>query len=311
MKESLQFQIEPETAGQRLDEFLAARLGWLSRLRIARLLEEGACSVNSVSGRAGQQTRIGDTVEITLDESAPGAMTPEALPLAIVYEDESLLVLVKPAGMLVHPTRGVKSGTLANALAYYLNRESTEAHLNGELTEAAAVVRPGLVHRLDRATSGLMVIAKQQRALSILSRHFHERLVEKRYLALVEGSVAEDECVVNVPIGRGSERQPHWIAMEGGRHAETRLRALERRNRMTLVELEPVTGRTNQLRIHCAHLGHPIVGDEWYGSAPSTGRLCLHAARLAFHHPLGGKWLEFNSPLPEEVAARFNVEPQP
>ncbi|HEY0407460.1 MAG TPA: RluA family pseudouridine synthase [Pyrinomonadaceae bacterium] len=299
MKESLRFQIEQETAGRRLDEFLATRLGWLSRLRIAHLLAEGACSVNSMAARAGQAVRAGDIVEIRLEESAPGAMTPEALPLEIVYEDESLLVLVKTAGMLVHPTRGVKSGTLANALAYHLNREAT--------TE---IVRPGIVHRLDRATSGLMVIAKHQRALSILSRHFHQRLVEKRYLALVEGSINEDECV-KAPIGRGSERQPHWIVLESGRPAETRLRALERRNGMTLVELEPVTGRTNQLRIHCAHLGHPIVGDEWYGSKRAANRLCLHAAHLAFHHPSGGKWLEFNSPLPDEVAALFGVEPQP
>ncbi|MDX6693081.1 MAG: rRNA synthase [Blastocatellia bacterium] len=299
MKESLQFQIEPETAGQRLDEFLAARLGWLSRLRIAHLLDEGACFVNRMEARAGQQVRVGDRVEISLDESAPGAMTPEQLPLEIIYEDEDLLVLVKPAGMLTHPTRGVKSGTLANALAYHLNREATEE-----------VVRPGIVHRLDRATSGLMVIAKNQRALSILSRHFHQRLVEKRYLALVEGIINADECDIEAPIGRGSERQPHWIVMADGKPALTRLRVLERRSGRTQVELEPVTGRTNQLRIHCAHLGHPIVGDEWYGSAQTAGRLCLHAARLSFHHPSGGKWLEFNSPLPAEVAALFKSEPQ-
>ncbi|MGB8508965.1 MAG: RluA family pseudouridine synthase, partial [Pyrinomonadaceae bacterium] len=190
------------------------------------------------------------------------------------------------------------------------------------------VVRPGLVHRLDRATSGLMVVAKHQRALSILSRHFHARLVEKRYLALVRGSPAEDFCEISAPIGRDAEAHPKWRVMEDGKHAETRLRVLERRRDVTLVELEPVTGRTNQLRIHCAHAGHPIVGDEWYddggdgssvgdecggaaeeesGDAPTASkRLCLHAARLAFHHPSGGDWMTFISPLPDEMSALLN-----
>lgn len=296
MKETLQFRVEA-AAGQRLDEFLWARLGQLSRLRIAHLLAQGACSVNDEAGRAGQKTKAGDIVEFTLDEVSPSAMTPEPLPLHIVYEDDDLLVLVKPAGMLVHPTRGVKSGTLLNALAYHLNRDAPEE-----------VVRPGLVHRLDRATSGLMVIARHQRALSILSRHFHERLVEKRYLALVEGSIAPDECVINAPIGRDAERRPQWGVMLEGRHAETRLRVLERREQLTLVELEPVTGRTNQLRIHCAHAGHPIVGDDWYGTAQSKERLCLHAAHLAFHHPVGGRWMEFDSPLPEEIMAALDAK---
>lgn len=326
MKESLQFQIDNETAGWRLDEFLAARLGQLSRLRIAGLLAQGACTVNQAAARAGQQVKPGDVVELMLDEGGPNAMTPERLPLEIVYEDERLLVVVKPAGMLVHPTRGVKSGTLANALAYHLNRELIEARgLSFTETEnpeaessnsqsqhetSQAVVRPGIVHRLDRATSGLMVIAKDQRALSILSRHFHHRQVEKRYLALLQGRVVEDECVINAPIGRDADEQPHWRVMTGGRHAETRLRVIERRENLTLVELEPVTGRTNQLRIHCAHLGHAIIGDEWYGIGNAGGRLCLHAARLAFHHPSGGRWMEFTSPLPDEIRAAFDAELQ-
>lgn len=296
MKETVQFQIEMTAARQRLDEFLWARLGQLSRLRIARLLAEGACSVNDEAGRAGQQVKSGDIVEVMLDEFSPSAMTPEELPLEISYEDDDLLVLVKPAGMLVHPTRNVKSGTLANALAYHLNKEST-----------AEVVRPGIVHRLDRATSGLMAIAKHQRALSILSRHFHERRVEKRYLALVEGSIAVDECAIDAPIGRDAERRPQWGVMAEGKPAETRLRVLERRDGATLVALEPITGRTNQLRIHCAHVGHPVIGDEWYGSGRALARLCLHAAHLAFHHPAGGRWMEFDSTLP----ADFEVDYKP
>lgn len=315
MKQSLRFQVATEARNQRLDAFLAARVGWLSRMRISTLLAQCACAVNNNPARAGQHLEVGDMVEMQLDEEAPTAMTPEPLPLEIIYEDADLLVVVKPSGMLVHPTRNVKSGTLVNALAYHLNQSRIEAATveafsdeDNSLsqtfafaaTNAMLTVRPGLVHRLDRATSGLMLIAKNQRALSLLSRHFHRRLVEKRYLALVHGIVDEDESVIDAPIGRDAEGQPFWRAMEDGKTAETRLRVLERKNELTLVELEPVTGRTNQLRIHCAHKGHPIIGDEWYGSNVSM-RLCLHAARLAFRHPANGERMEFHSPLPAEI----------
>lgn len=325
IKESLQFQVDDEAAGQRLDEFLAARLGWLSRLRIAALLEEGACALNGTAAHAGRQVSVGGIVSLCFEDGAPGAMTPEYFKLDICHEDDDLLVVVKPAGMLVHPTRGVKSGTLANALAYHLNlgmleagvagsaesknAESHIADLKSRHSGSPSVVRPGIVHRLDRATSGLMVIAKNQRALSILSRHFHHRLVEKRYAALVQGRVIEDESRITAPIGRSDEGQPHWRVMESGKPAETRLRVLERRETRTLVELEPLTGRTNQLRIHCAHIGHPIVGDEWYGEAEAArARLCLHAARLSFHHPTGGTWMEFETPIPEEIKETRNAE---
>jgi 23S rRNA pseudouridine1911/1915/1917 synthase len=316
MNQSLQFHIS-ETSEQRLDVFLASQLGWLSRMRIANLLAQGACVVNDRAAHAGYHVKGGDLVTITLDEGAPTAMRPEAAQLEIIYEDDHLLVVVKPAGMLVHPTRNVKTGTLANALAYHLNRMRIEtlvepsdkedtlseiSNLRSDSPQPHSMVRPGIVHRLDRATSGLMVIAKHQRALSILSRHFHERLVEKRYLALAHGRVIENECLINAPIGRDPEAQPKWRVMESGKTAETRLRVLERRDDLTFVELEPVTGRTNQLRIHCAHLGHPIIGDELRGAATDDAhRLCLHAARLAFHHPANGEWMVFNSSLPAEI----------
>lgn len=286
------FRVDEASAGRRLDEFLAARLHHLSRMKIETLLTRGACAVNAVVRHAGHRLAAGDAIEVALTNGRePNSMTPEALPLDIVHEDADLLVVVKPAGMLVHPTRGVKTGTLANALAHHFNQ-----------SRSADFIRPGIVHRLDRATSGLMVVAKTQRSLSILSRHFHHRLVEKRYLALVRGVVAADEMIIEAPIGRDPEAsaQPFWKVLETGRHAETRLRVIERRSATTLVELEPVTGRTNQLRIHCAHIGHPIAGDEWYGG-DAHARLCLHAARLGFHHPSGGDWTEFASPAPEEM----------
>ena len=300
MGDKFQFHVGERDAGARLDHFLAARLTRLSRMRIASLAAAGACAVNGSAAHSGFKLHAGDSVEITFDEAAAeGAMTPEAIPLAILHEDADLLVVDKPAGMLVHPTRSVKSGTLANALAHHLNRVATNPR---SAIRDPQFIRPGLPHRLDRATSGLMVVAKNQRALTVLSRHFHRRLVEKRYLALVHGRVLADEMTISAPVGRVEEAWPKWRVTGGGRAAESRLRVVERRATATLVELEPVTGRTNQLRIHCAHAGHPIVGDDWYGSTAES-RLCLHAARLAFNHPSGGARVEFSSALPAEIAS--------
>ncbi len=359
MTRSFQFRIEQSDAGQRLDEFLASRFGMLSRMRIANLIEAGVCHVNGAVTRAGYRILIDDLVDIAFaDDGAPTAMTPEPIPLEVIHEDEHIILVVKPAGMLVHPTMNVKRGTLLNALAYHLNRSRIE---NGEwriedggsrmedlvqtssesivlltpilnpppsISDHPPVTRPGLVHRLDRATSGLIVIAKSPRALTVLSRHFRKRLVGKRYLALVHGNVQEGAGSINAPIGRDPEQRPRWRVVDGGKVAETRFKVLERFGRATLLELEPVTGRTNQLRIHCAHMGHPIIGDELsedyhpqtsdfefkteaHGGTQQSAipnrqfgtRLCLHAGGLAFHHPVGGEWMEFVSPAPVQMQA--------
>ena len=313
MSQSFQFHIAAEDAGRRLDEFLASRFGGLSRLRLQNLVKAGACLINQALTPAGWRLAAGDVVEITLADAPPTAMEPEAIPLDILHEDDHLIVVVKPAGLLVHPNQGAKRGTLANALAYHLNRDYYDAAI-GLATPAHGtahqLIRPGLIHRLDRATSGVMVIAKTQRALSLLSRHFHRRLVEKRYLALVRGAVAEEAGRWQAPIDRDPARQPHWWVSDGGKPSVTNFSVRERLSEATLLELEPVTGRTNQLRIHAAYFGHPIIGDETYGDARSgeASRLCLHAWRLAFHHPATGEWREFVAPLPEDftrlVAAR-------
>lgn len=340
MKESFRFNVGAESEGERLDAYLSARLFRLSRMRLAELLARGAGTVDGETALAGFKLTPGQTIEIMLDPEVRGAMTPELLPLEIVFEDEHFLVVSKPAGMLVHPTRGVKTGTLANALAFHLNRARIEEgsfdvdegqrpgppperggsspesspsntepfNLNSELRTPKTFIRPGLVHRLDRATSGLLVVAKTQRVLSQLSQHFQRRLVEKRYLAVLHGSVEADSLIIEAPIGHEPEAQPKWSAMEGGKPAETRLRVLERRAGLTFVELEPVTGRTNQLRIHCSHVGHPIVGDEWY-APEGFARLCLHAAKLAFHHPATNEWMSFESTLPKSIARAFDAEP--
>lgn len=324
MPRSYQFRIEQQDVRQRLDVFLASRFGNLSRMRIANLIQAGACFVNGALGRAGYRIAEGDAIALSFDEGAPTSMFPEAIPLEVVHEDDQLVVVVKPAGMLVHPTMNVKSGTLANALAYHMNQSNLDPVAS--ILNPQSVTRPGLVHRLDRATSGLIVIAKTPRALTILSRHFRKRLIEKRYVALVRGTVDQGSGSINASIGRDPDQLPHWRVMEDGRPAETRFNVLERLERATILELEPVTGRTNQLRIHCARIGHPIVGDEMYEhcglgiadrgieskgppgmesaipNPQSAIRLCLHASKLAFHHPANGDWISFSSPLPPDIA---------
>ena len=325
------FQAGEADAGLRLDEFLAARVGDLSRMRIANLIAAGESSVNGEAARAGMRVAAGDLIVLAVEAGSPTSMSPDEIPLEILFEDDQLIVLVKPAGMLVHPTLSVKRGTLANALAHHLNKGSGFRVPGSEIEdseppepntrnpeafgtsrmETPALVRPGLVHRLDRATSGVMVVAKTQRSLSVLSRHFHKRLVKKRYVALVHGNIGEEEGTIIAPIGRDEDRRPRWRVMESGKHAETRFRVRERLRGATLVELEPITGRTNQLRIHCAFYGHPIVGDELYESvSPLTTdhtSMCLHANSLAFHHPETGEWLEFTSPLPAEFVSRLEA----
>ncbi|MCA1558484.1 MAG: RluA family pseudouridine synthase, partial [Acidobacteria bacterium] len=240
MEQFLQFQIGPAQADMRLDSFLASQLGWLSRMRINSLLLRGACTVNKEMAAPGYHLQGGDVVEIMIEEGLQTAMTPEAIPLNVMHEDAHIIVIDKPARMLVHPTRMEKQGTLANALSYHLNRASLKEDDTHETDEeessgykSHALIRPGLVHRLDRATSGLMVVAKTARALSILTRHFHHRLVEKRYLALVSGVIEEEVLTIDAPIGRDPAAHPKWNVSANGRPAETRLRVLERRERAT------------------------------------------------------------------------------
>jgi 23S rRNA pseudouridine1911/1915/1917 synthase len=214
-------------------------------------------------------------------------MRPENIPLEIVYEYADIIVVNKQAGMLAHPSHRENSGTLLNALVYYLNG-SEPAAASGSCT-----IRPGLIHRLDKQTSGLMVVAKNARAHRILSAHFMRKRVEKRYLALVEGVMRNDEGTIEAPIGRYDELK-HWSVKSDGKHSTSRYWVRERCKDTTLIELEPVTGRTNQLRIHCEHIGHPIVGDTRRGGREFS-RLCLHAAKLAFPHPTSGEIVTFET----------------
>lgn len=300
--ETKSFRVEETWAGRRLDEFLAERLPALSRMHIAGLLARGACRVGGGAAHAGRRLAAGDFVEVESAGAVPNSMTPEPLPLEVVYEDEQVVVVNKPSGVLVHPTLGVKRGTLANALAYHLNRGLIDesGRVENRTPFGAAFIRPGIIHRLDRDTSGLLVVAKTQAALSRLTQHFQRRLVEKRYVAVVGGLLTQDELTIDAPIGRDDGARPPWGVLASGKPAQTRLSVVSRATRRTLVELEPLTGRTNQLRIHCAHVGHAVVGDVLYAGEPHA-RLCLHAARLAFRHPATNEWIQFVSEAPPEL----------
>ncbi len=298
MPETLQFTVEETVRKNRLDRFLFGRVTTVSKMYLRNLIDRGACSINGEIEAAGYHLKKDDLVEINLDTTAVTAMKPEALPVEIVFEDDEIIVVDKPAEMLVHPTLGQKSGTLLNALAYYLNREILDSAGETAKQNQSTFIRPGLVHRLDKQTSGLMVIAKTPGALSFLSNHFQRKLIKKRYLAVVRGIVSDDSGTVNEPIGKNDEEKI-WSVKADGKTAETNYRVLERFSCKTLLELEPVTGRTNQLRIHCAHIGHPIVGDDKYGGGEFS-RLCLHAAQLSFYHPAKNVWTEFESIMPIE-----------
>lgn len=287
MPTTFQFRITDTIYKNRLDKFLFDEITSLSRMYLKYLILRGDCTVNGKVENAGYHLRPGDSVEIEIEMRPEIEMVPEHIPLDILYEDTELIVINKPPGMLVHPTKGVRRGTLLNALLFHLNVTEGGAVKTGKL------VRAGLVHRLDKNTSGLMVIAKNPRAHRILCSHFQRRLVEKKYLAVVEGIITDDTGTINAPIGRDAEEQ-HWKIMPEGKHAESRFTVLERFADETLLEIEPVTGRTNQLRLHCVHIGHPIIGDEKYGGREFP-RLCLHAAKLSFWHPNGNERLKFES----------------
>ena len=280
----------------RLEDFLLNHFDSLSKMYLRDLVKTAACEVNGRHENRGYKLKPHDFIEITVDRTRGTAMRAEAIDLDIVHEDDDLIIVNKPAGMLVHPSHRENTGTLLNALAHDLNhgfltqrrkdaKEQSSQETEGSRlpTSDSRLIRPGLIHRLDKQTSGLIVAAKNPRAHAKLCNHFMKKRVEKRYLALVEGIVEPDEGTINAPIGRDADLKLYMVK-EDGKQAESRFWVRERYADTTLVELEPVTGRTNQLRIHCELLGHPIVGDTQRGGR-EFNRLCLHAYRLGFPHP--------------------------
>lgn len=298
-----QFAVEERDAGQRLDVFLARASG-LSRARIHDLIGQGAVLVDGRSQKPRHVVRLGERATLVVPDLTPLPLRAEPIPLDILYEDEHLLVLDKPAGLAVHPGAGRTTGTLVNALL---------AHC-GNLLGIGGVERPGIVHRLDRDTSGVMVVAKSETAHASLSGQFKNRVVRKRYLALVHGALTRETGRIEAAIGRRRhDRKRMGVTGDGGRSACTTYRVRRRFLGMTLLELGLETGRTHQIRVHLAHIGHPVVGDATYGgrrerraSSPGEGkpsRQMLHAWSLAFRHPLTDAWLEFNAPPPPDFLA--------
>lgn len=306
------FTVGPEEDRRRLDRFLAGRLPDLSRSAIQRLARGGLARVEGEPARPASKVRAGQVVSLLVPDAAPARLTPEAIPIEVLYEDDDLAVVVKPAGMVTHPGAGVRAGTLVHAL---LGRSPRWSTVGGE-------ERPGIVHRLDRGTSGVMVVARTDRAHRGLAAQFKDRLVEKRYLALVWGRVAREAFTVSAPLGR-DERLRRLVSTRTRRprDARTSFEVVERFDGFTWIEARPLTGRTHQIRAHLKLSGHPIVGDAEYGgrrgkSLPAGAvreaiealpRLALHASRIAFTHPAGGARLAFEAPIPADLAALLDL----
>lgn len=284
--------IEVKVSGQRLDIFLSNQGSDLTRNEVQRLIGQGLVILNGMLPKPSHRVAAGDTVTIRIPKSTPSTLEPEPIPIDIVYEDDELLVVDKPAGLTVHPAPGHRNHTLVNALLY------THPNLPGIGGEQ----RPGIVHRLDKDTSGLMVVAKTSTAHRSLSMQLKERVVGKKYLALVTGNITTNDGQIDGPIARDVRNRKRMTVMQGGRDALTQFRVNCQWPGFTLVDVSPKTGRTHQIRVHFSSIGHPLIGDTLYGKKSNlVGRHFLHASQLSFRHPSNGELLEIRSELPNEL----------
>jgi 23S rRNA pseudouridine1911/1915/1917 synthase len=300
-----EFSLTSEDVGERLDRYLTRQLPTHSRAYLQQLIEGKQILVDGRATKPGYRLRAGDRISVSLPPPKPSGVLPQPIPLDVLYEDAYLLVVNKAAGMVVHPSPGNASGTLVNALLAHCT------HLSG----IGGIERPGIVHRLDKDTSGVMAVAKDDATHRGLARLFADRQVKKLYLAVVYGNIRDAEGVIDAAIGRHPVyRQKMSTHTRVGRHAVTEFRVLERFGLYTLVELRPRTGRTHQIRVHMAALGHPLLGDPTYGRnrkelqrSPLAHQLswfqrqALHAWVLGFVHPATGEWLECRAPLPADL----------
>jgi 23S rRNA pseudouridine1911/1915/1917 synthase len=310
----VEFEIKARSEGKRLDAYLASRFGDYSRSVIQKLIDAEAVLVNAQPARAAYRVRAGDHIQIWLPDLGGATIKPEDIPVRVVHEDEDFVVVDKAPGMVVHPAKGNWKGTLVNALQFHFDRLST---VGGE-------ERPGVVHRLDKDTSGLLIVAKSDRAHGKLALQFENRTIHKEYLALVYGEPGRDSDYIERPIGphpTHREKMAIRTQEDGGKPAQTFYRVVERFRGFALLRVEPQTGRTHQIRVHLAHIGHPIVADKLYSGrdrltvgdlrCPLAGdpadvliaRQALHAHRLTFTHPRTGEPLDFTAPAPEDFAA--------
>ena len=287
----------PEQAGQRLDAFLAQALPELTRSAAQRLITEGLVTVDGKAPAKSLKLSGGETVAVTVPEPEEAQALPEDIPLDVVYEDDDVIVVNKPVGMVVHPAPGHSGGTLVNALLH---------HCGDSLSGIGGELRPGIVHRIDRDTSGLIIAAKNDFAHQALSAQLQDHSLCRTYEAVVIGNLREDSGTVNAPIDRNPKDRKKMAVVPGGRPAVTHWQVLERFPGYTYVRCRLETGRTHQIRVHMAYIGHPLYGDTVYGAkkaAPGMTGQCLHAVGLTFRHPRTGETVELSCPLNEEFTA--------
>jgi len=288
------YNLVVDQPGARLDKFVSERCRELSRTQAQKLIADGYIAVNGHAARSGLKLAAGDRVTIEIRPPPPSSLSPEAIPLKIVYEDNDLLVIDKPAGLTMHPAPGHPNHTLVNAIL---------AHLS-ELPETDDWRRPGIVHRLDKDTSGLVLVAKNNAAHQNLTEQFRSRSVVKSYLVLVQGRLTPPDGIIEAPIGRdrGHRQRMAVVAAGHGREARTHYHVVRYIGHYTLLEVKPETGRTHQIRVHLAAIGYPVVGDAVYGvKSIHLSRQFLHAARLGFNLPATGEFVEFQADLPPDL----------
>lgn len=287
-------QLTAEKSGERIDKFLGGTLEGLSRSYIQKLLKEGNITVDSKAVKANYKLSEGDQIEVLIPDPEILDVLPEDIPLDILYEDDDILIVNKPKGMVVHPAPGHPNHTLVNAVMY---------HCGANLSGINGVIRPGIVHRIDQNTTGSLLVCKNDHAHQILAEQLKEHSITRRYHAIVHGNLKADTGTVNASIGRHpTDRKKMSTKASNGRHAVTHYKVLERFGNYTYIECELETGRTHQIRVHMASIGHPILGDDVYGPAKCPFHLegqTLHAKVLGIVHPTTGEYMEFDAPLPE------------
>ena len=286
--------IVKENNQKRLDSYVTDKLSKVSRTTAQRLIEEEKVLVNGKKQKASYKPEEGDVISIEIPEAKDVELKAQDIPVPVVYEDNDIIVVNKPKGMVVHPANGNPDGTLVNAIL---------AMCKDSLSGIGGEIRPGIVHRLDKDTSGLLIVAKNDEAHMNMSKQIQERKVTKKYIALVRGVVAEDEATIDLPIARSTkDRKKMAVVMQGGRNAVTHYKVIEKLGKYTWVELQLETGRTHQIRVHMSYIGHPLLGDPVYGPKKCPFNLngqVLHAKVLGFIHPRTGEYMEFNSELPD------------
>ena len=292
------FAAEKEDVGTRIDVFLAENMEDLSRSGVQKLIDEGMITLNGGKTKANYKLREKDIIDVTVPEVKEVEILPEDIPLDILYEDADVIVVNKPQGMVVHPAPGHTSGTLVNALMFHCGDDLSG--INGEK-------RPGIVHRIDKDTSGVLMVAKNDMAHQSLAAQLAEHSITRKYNAVVYNGFNEDEGTVNKPIGRNpQDRKKMAVTEKHSRHAVTHYRVIERMEKFTLIEAQLETGRTHQIRVHMTYIGHPLLGDPVYGPKKQPVSLegqALHARVLGFVHPRTGEYMEFEAPLPPHFEA--------